>query len=138
MTESADQPVTLEGTGTRFDLALESLLRAAIDVIATQPTDELADQSVRFRAEAPTREELVRACLESIMAQTSNFAACPLGLTLDGVRPLEVGYRAWGSLFLAQEPDDVRLRLSIDASPMITIGPGQCTISVGATVVREL
>ena len=133
----AAHSMKLVGTGSGFDLALESLLRAAIDLISPLPSDQSANRSIRFRAEASTREELVRACLENIVTEIAAFDACPAAITLDGIRPIDNGYRAWGSLFLDPERGP-RQRLLIESSPIIDLGSERCNISVAVLVAQEL
>jgi hypothetical protein len=138
MTDPPHAPVRLVGSGSTFDHALELLLRAAIDLISAGSSHEAADRSVRFRAEAPTREELVSACLMSILDQVGGFDARPATVTLDGVRSLDAGYRAWGSLYLDPAQDGVREHLIIEAPPEITVEPQLCHIAVSVAVIHEL
>ena len=99
MTDLAQNLPRLTGRGPSFETALEQLLATALDRIAPE-LDANADHAVRYRAEAESREELVGECLNTVMTQIDAFAIAPVGVTVDGVRVVEGGVRAWGTLLL--------------------------------------
>lgn len=138
MTTPASPPAPLYGMGPSFETALEIFLRAAVSLVAVALTSDRAERSVRFRAEAATREDLVRACLVSIMDQIADFDVCPVAVTLDGVRTLDLGYRAWGSLSFDVTQAGTRTRLELTTRPEVRLEPQHCHISANVTVIHQL
>ena len=119
MTDLAQNRPGLTGRGPSFEAALEHLVASAIDKIAPR-LDAPADHSVRYRAEAETREALVGACLNAIMAQIDAFTTAPAGVSVDGVRAIEGGFRAWGTLLLDPEKAAPKQRVRMASHAIIS------------------
>lgn len=100
MTDQAQNRGRLTGSGVSFDEALADLLSRAIELIVGPAGRGDPDRSARFQAIAGTQTELISACLNAVMEKIDTFDRRPLGVILDGVRPVANGYRAWGTLFL--------------------------------------
>jgi hypothetical protein len=136
MTHQSQDMIGLIGAGPRFELALDELLSAAVELLATLTEDDEADHSIRFRAEAPTREALVSECLNAVMTRIIDFDAHPLVVALEGVRLLEGGYRAWGSVFVDLDRSAPRQRFHVLSDPTIRDVPDHCDISVSVAMTQ--
>lgn len=137
MTYQSQDMIALNGAGPRFDLALDELLSAAVELLATLTEEDEADHSIRFRAEGPTREALVSECLNAAMTSIIDFDAHPLAAAVEGVRLLEGGYRAWGSVFVNLDRNAPRHRYLVLSDPVIRDVPGHCDISVSVAMAQS-
>jgi hypothetical protein len=100
MTDQAQNRKRLVGMGDSFEVALDNVLSAALDVISAPASREETDHAVRFQASAGTQTGLVGACLNAVMQEIDAFDRRPRAVILDGVRPVADGYRSWGTIFL--------------------------------------
>ena len=129
MTDLAQNRLTLTGRGPSLEAALEHLLTLTIDQIAPG-LHEPADHAVRYRADATSREALVESCLNALMAQIDAFAAEPDGVTVDGVRAIEGGFRAWGTLLLDPANPAPNRRVRVASKAIISGHAPEFAISI--------
>jgi hypothetical protein len=87
---------SIRAEGATFTEALADLLAE----VAKRASGGSApsDRSIRWQCEAATEAGLVAAAIESIAAVTEDHGATIAGIELDGVRPIETGFRCWGTL----------------------------------------
>jgi hypothetical protein len=130
MTQQTHNSTELVGNGFTFEAALNDLLTAAVHLITPATDDRLPDVSVRVRAEASTREALVGECLDAVNAQIDEFDAQPIAITLDGLRPIDGGFRAWASLYLDPDRDGSGERFELWSQPIVRISQDRCQITV--------
>ena len=136
MTQQAHSSTELVGNGFTFEAALSDLLTATINLFSPVTDGALPDHSVRIRAEAATQEALVDQCLEAILARIDEFDAQPIAITLDGLRPIDRGYRAWGSLYLNLDREGPAVRLELQSQPIVQIREEHYEITIIVNVRR--
>jgi hypothetical protein len=132
MTDLAQNRKLLAGRGASFSVALGNLLSEAIGLISSSADQAEPDHSVRFQAVAGTQTDLIAACLNAVMQEIDAFDRRPLGVILDGVRPIDNGFRAWGTLFLdyAKAAPTERVRPRAHALVRRTSSGAEVTIEV--------
>src|SRR5687768_5024522 len=93
---SAHGDRSIRAEGATFTEALADLLAE----VAKRASGGSApsDRSIRWQCEAVTEAGLVAAAIESIAAVAEDHGATIAGIELDSVRPIETGFRCWGTL----------------------------------------
>jgi len=118
---------SIRAEGATFAVALADLLAE----VAKRASGGSApsDRSIRWQCEAESEAGLVAAAIESIAAVAEDHGAAVADIELDGVRPIENGLRAWGTVTAGAL--DARIRpLRIASGPDVERTEDACQITV--------
>ena len=71
------------------------------------------------------------------MSRIDEFGCRPVTVAVEGYRPIEEGYRMWGSVFLDTAETAPNQRVQIQSRPVISEDDGRCEISVPVIITRN-
>jgi hypothetical protein len=91
-----EQQRSLTASNRQLSAAIELVMREWIET-AGAGADPV---SVRIQASAATVPALIRSLLDTVVDLAAEFDHQPRSIELDGLRPLDDGWRTWGTLGL--------------------------------------
>ncbi len=129
MTESS-QANAMMVSGDTLLVAVTKAFNAILALSYSFPADESGDITARFQATAGTVPELIVRLLDAVIASGEDFEASVARVLIDGIRPIESGYRGWGVATLgARLRADQGIR-RIAGVPAVTEAHGGVSISL--------
>ena len=106
-------PAAMSSYGDSFAVALEHFL-SHMPCLALASNNETEIRVARFQTEATTMPELARNAFEAVATLATGFDLGIVRVTVDGHRPIEDGYRCWGSVELAPTGDTEEPAVIVD------------------------
>lgn len=96
---------TVSASAPTLPEALTGVLTQIVARLGSPPAaGDVPTRTATIRAEAATIDDLLPALTASLAGVLADFAAAPITVAIDGLRQLEGGVRAWGSVTLGLVP----------------------------------
>lgn len=126
------EPLTIRQiavTGASTIDAIGRAMNAVLELTCPAAREGEGNVTVRIQAQGDSIVDLIPQLLDRVLAVAEDFAALPDRVRIDGIRPIEHGYRAWGVVEIENGDLSEFPRHVIVGNPVITDKSGQIEVS---------
>jgi hypothetical protein len=132
------QSRTVSATDSNVMVVIESVINIWLAEVVRVPTDTTADQAARIQASADSIDTLVEQLTETVRQTAVEFDRTAKSVQIDGLRPIESGWRIWGTVGLTGHTGSSDFDNSAPIHASVDIHGSKTTVSLTYPMASNL
>ncbi len=131
----ADRTIQITVSDPVLQVAMSKLLGSLLASTGTGANSDLEpDLTAKIRAEAADLPNLAEALMQQLVGIATDFDAAAVSVTIEGIRPIDDGMRAWGIVGLSSEAAGPEISISMLRTPDVRQEQGNWVIQTDLTI----